>query len=88
MSDERGNALIVGFNEDAAKWFIDTTTPVELPPEWVAELVAGLDPDGRISRLGNPRDVHAEIVRAAGTTHPTIPSLDEVADYLTARRAE
>jgi hypothetical protein len=87
VSDERGNALIVGFNEDAGKWFIDTTTPVVLPPEWVAELVAGLDPEGRISSFGNPGEDHAEIVRLANG-QPTIPSLDEVADYLTARRAQ
>ena len=85
VSDERGNALIVGFNEDAGKWFIDTTTPVELPPEWVAAFVAELDPEGRLATLGSPRDVHAEIVRMAN--RQTIPSMDEIADYLTARRA-
>jgi hypothetical protein len=88
VSDERGNALIVGFNEDAGKWFIDSTTPVELPPDWVVQFVADLDPDGRITGLENPRDVHAEIVRMAGATHPTIPNLDEIATYLAARRAQ
>ena len=87
VSDERGNALIVGFNEDAGKWFIDTTTPVELPPEWVAEFFARIDPEGRAAALGTPREVHTEIVRLAGVDQPTIPSMDEVAEYLTARRA-
>jgi hypothetical protein len=88
VSDERGNALIVGFNEDAGKWFVDTTTPVELPPEWVADFMAGLELDGRITGLENPRDVHAEIVRSVGAASPTIPSMDEVAEYLSARRAQ
>jgi hypothetical protein len=88
VSDERGNALIIGFNEDAGKWFIDTTTPVELPPDWVAQFVAELDPQGHITGLENPRDVHREIVQHADPTSPTIPSMDEVATYLAARRAQ
>lgn len=87
VSDERGNALIVGFNQDAGKWFIDTTTPVILPPEWVAGFIAELDPEGRITGLENPREVHDEIVRTVGSNQSTIPNLDEVAEYLRARRA-
>jgi hypothetical protein len=88
VSDERGNALIVGFNEDVGKWFVDTTTPVELTPEWVSTFIAGLDPEGRATGYGTPREVHAEIVRLAGGGQPTIPSMDEVAHYLTARHAQ
>jgi hypothetical protein len=88
ISDEQGNALIIGYNEDAQHWFVDTTTPVHLPPEWVAEFVSGLDPEGRITGLENPRELHAEILRAAGALSTTVPNMDEVAEYLAARRAQ
>ncbi len=88
LSDERGNALIVGYNEDARKWFVDSTTPVRLSVQWVTEFVADLEELGTISGLENPRDLHERIVALAGATHSTIPSLDEVAEYLAARRAQ
>jgi len=87
LSDRWGNAVIVGYNEDARAWFVDSTTPVQLPDEWVAQFVAELDALGNISGLENPRALHEEIVRAAGPTAPTIPSLDEVAHFLQARRS-
>jgi hypothetical protein len=88
LSDERGNALIVGYNEDARKWFVDTTTPVHLPVEWVTEFVTDLEELGTIRALEDPRDLHERIVALAGATHSTVPSLDEVAEYLAARRAQ
>lgn len=88
ISDERGNALIIGFNEDAKKWFMDTTTPLALPLEWVAGFVAELDPDGRITGLEDPRELHDEIVRVVAGTRSTVPSQDEIAEFLQARRAQ
>jgi hypothetical protein len=87
VSDQWGNAAIVGYNEDARRWFVDTTTPVRLPPEWVAEFVAELDALGNITGLENPRELHERIVGVAGDRHPTIPSMDEVAEFLRGRRA-
>ncbi len=87
LSDEQGNAVIVGYNEDAGHWFVDTTTPVRLPVEWVTAFVADLEALGNISGLENPRELHARVVALAGGTHPTIPSMDEIAEYLAARRA-
>jgi hypothetical protein len=50
--------------------------------------VTDLDELGNISGLENPRDLHARIVALAGPMHSTIPSLDEIAEYLRARRAQ
>jgi hypothetical protein len=88
LSDDHGNAVIVGYNEDAKKWFVDTTTPVHLTVEWVTRFIADLEELGNISGLENPRDLHQRIVALVGATAPTIPSLDEVAEYLRARRAQ
>ncbi len=88
LSDEQGNSVIVGYNEDARKWFIDTTTPVHLPVEWVTQFIADLDDLGNINALADPRELHGRIVALAGSTHSTIPSVDEVAEYLHARRAQ
>jgi hypothetical protein len=87
LSDERGNALIVGFNEDAKKWFMDTTTPVVLPPDWVANFMAEFERDGRLEGLYDPRDIHAKIVETVGYIVPTIPSVDEIAAHLSSRHA-
>ena len=84
LSDEQGNAVIVGYNEDARKWFVDTTTPVRLPVEWVTGFMADLEALGNITGLENPRELHDRVVRLVGVTHPTIPSLDEIAEYLAA----
>ncbi|MGZ4690246.1 MAG: hypothetical protein ACXVKA_14585 [Acidimicrobiia bacterium] len=88
VSDERGNALIIGYNEDARKWFLDSSTPVRLPTEWVADFIAEVDPEGRITGLEDPRELHDEIVRVSAGTCRTIPSLDEIAEYLRSRRAQ
>jgi hypothetical protein len=88
LSDERGNALIVGYNEDARVWFVDTTTPVRLPVEWVADFVAEIDVGRTMTGLENPREVHEAIVHTVGGTTPTIPSLNEVAEYLRSRREQ
>jgi hypothetical protein len=87
LSDERGNALIVGFNEDAKKWFMDTTTPIVLPREWVANFVSEFERDGRLDGLHDPRDIHAKIVETVGGVFPTIPSVEEVADHLSSRNS-
>ena len=56
------------------------------PVEWVTEFVADLEALGNITGLENPRELHDRIVELAGATHPTIPSLDEIAEYLAAPR--
>ena len=86
LSDEHGNSVIVGYNEDARRWFFDSTTPVHLPLEWVTQFIADLDELGTIGGLESPRELHERIVALAGSTHSTVPSLDEVAEYLASRR--
>ena len=87
MSDERGFAIIVGFNENAGRWFLDTNTPVRLPPEWVAQFMDAFDRDGELTGFEPPRDVHAQVVATLGAHRSTIPNLDEVTEYLRSKRA-
>jgi hypothetical protein len=87
LSDERGNSVIVGYNEDARQWFMDPITPVRLSAEWVAEFMASYDPDGLITGLEEAGEIHDAIVRTLGGRQPTIPSYDELAEFLSTRRA-
>ena len=85
LSDEHGRCVIVGFNETAGRWFVDTYTPVHLPPAWVVEFIGEYGADGRLDGLDGAGEVHEAIVRDLGRFRTTIPSRAEVEDCLAAR---
>jgi hypothetical protein len=87
MSDERGHAVIVGFNEDAGRWFVDTNTPVRLPAPWMDEFMRDFTGDRTLSGLEDPRALHDEIVTRLAATQSTVPSRHDVEDHLLRLRA-
>jgi hypothetical protein len=86
LSDSRGHSVIVGFNEDARRWFVDTNTPARLPPAWVAEFMQDFSGERTLTGLEDPRALHDEIVARLGASRTTIPSRPDVEDYLRSRR--
>lgn len=85
LSDEHGRCVIVGFNETAGCWFVDTHTPVRLPAAWVSAFIAEYGGDGRLDGLDGAGEVHEAIVRDLGSIRTTIPSRAEVERYLADR---
>lgn len=85
LSDEHGRCVIVGFNETAGRWFVDTYTPVRLPAAWVAEFMGEYGSDGRLDGLRDAGELHEAIVRDLGRVRTTIPSRAEVEEYLGSR---
>lgn len=86
LSDERGHAVIVGFNEDAGRWFVDTNTPVHLPDTWMDQFMADFAGDRTLTGLEDGRALHDEIVAAVGPSHTTVPAKDDVEAWLARRR--
>jgi hypothetical protein len=86
VSNERGEYAIVGFNEDAGRWFVDDNTPVALPDEFVDGLMAEYEAVTPLAGFEEPRTVHQSVVAAFGRTKGTIPTIEEVSAYLERRR--
>lgn len=87
LSDAYGHAVIVGFNEDAGCWFVDTNTPARLPAAWVDQFIDDFTGDRVLSGLEDPSTLHREIVTGIGERATTVPSHADVEDHLRRRRA-
>ncbi len=87
LSDAHGHVVIVGFNEDARRWFVDTNTPVRLPPAWMDEFMRDFAAGRELSGLEDPRALHEEIVARVGPHGSTVPSRADVEDWLLRRRS-
>lgn len=86
LSDARGHAVIVGFNEDAGRWFVDTNTPVRLPDAWMDEFMADFAGDRTLTGLEDPRALHDEIAARIGPAGGTVPAKSDIESWLLRRR--